>query len=70
MGVTVLKLGGSLLDLADLPDRLRSVIKMLGDNGPLLVCGGGDAADLVRRWHEHHALTKSSRTGWRWIRSG
>ena len=56
MGVTVLKLGGSLLDLADLPDRLRSVIKMLGDNGPLLVCGGGDAADLVRRWHEHHAL--------------
>lgn len=56
MGVTVLKLGGSLLDLGDLPDRLRSVLTMLGDDRPLLVCGGGDAADIVRRWHETHGL--------------
>ncbi len=56
MSVTVLKLGGSLLDLGDLPDRLGSVFKMLDDDRPLLVCGGGDAADVVRRWHETHAL--------------
>lgn len=54
--VAVLKLGGSLLDLTDLPDRLRSVFTMLGDDQPLLVCGGGDAADVVRGWHVAHAL--------------
>lgn len=56
MNVTVLKLGGSLLDLGDLPVRLRSVLKLLGNDQPLLICGGGDAADIVRRWHETHAL--------------
>lgn len=56
MGVTVLKLGGSLLDLGDLPTRLRAVFAKLDGDQPLLVCGGGDAADIVRRWHETHAL--------------
>lgn len=56
MSVTVLKLGGSLLDLGDLPTRLRAVFAMLDSGRPLLVCGGGDAADVVRRWHETHAL--------------
>lgn len=56
MGITVLKLGGSLLDLGELPMRLRAVFKLLADDRPLLVCGGGDAADVVRRWHETHAL--------------
>lgn len=56
MSATVLKLGGSLLDLCDLPVRLREVFKLLGGDQPLLVCGGGDAADVVRRWHETHAL--------------
>lgn len=56
MSVTILKLGGSLLDLGDLPNRLRSVFKTLGNDRPLLVCGGGDAADIVRCWHETHAL--------------
>lgn len=56
MSVTVLKLGGSLLDLGDLPTRLRAVIAKLDGDRPLLVCGGGEAADVVRRWHETHAL--------------
>lgn len=56
MRVTVLKLGGSLLDLADLPDRLRAVFAMFDGDWPLLVCGGGEAADIVRRWYETHAL--------------
>lgn len=58
MSVTVLKLGGSLLDLRDLPDRLGSAFKMLDGDQPLLVCGGGDAADIVRRWHETYALNE------------
>lgn len=56
MSVTVLKLGGSLLDLADLPDRLRAAFARLDGDRPLLVCGGGGAADIVRRWHETHTL--------------
>ncbi len=56
MSVTVLKLGGSLLDLGDLPVRLRAMLKTLGNDRPLLVCGGGDATDVVRRWHATHAL--------------
>lgn len=58
MPVTVLKLGGSLLDLGDLPTRLRAVIAKLDGDRPLLVCGGGDAANIVRRWHETHALAE------------
>ena len=58
MSVTVLKLGGSLLDLGDLPDRLGSVFKMLDGGQPLLVCGGGDAANIVRCWQETHALNE------------
>ena len=56
MSVTVLKLGGSLLDLADLPDRLRAVFAKLDGDQPLLICGGGDAANVVRRWHDAHGL--------------
>lgn len=56
MSVTVLKLGGSLLDLGDLPIRLRAIFAKLDGGRPLLVCGGGDTADVVRRWHEAHAL--------------
>ncbi len=57
MSVAVLKLGGSLLDLAGLPDRLRAVMAMLASDRPLLICGGGMAADVVRQWHDAHALS-------------
>lgn len=56
MGVSVLKLGGSLLGLADLPDRLRAVLARLDGEQPLLICGGGAAADVVRQWHATHRL--------------
>lgn len=53
MSITVLKLGGSLLDLTDLSARLQAVFASLKeDEGPLLISGGGDAADIVRRWHQ------------------
>ena len=56
MSVAVLKLGGSLLDLVDFPDRLRAVWSMLDGDQPLLICGGGAAADVVRQWHATHGL--------------
>ncbi len=58
MNVAVLKLGGSLLDLGDLPDRLRAVLALLDGDWPLLICGGGVAADVVRGWHDSHGLSE------------
>ena len=58
MSVAVLKLGGSLLDLGDLPDRLRAVFAMLDGDWPLLICGGGVVADVVREWHDAHGLSE------------
>ena len=49
----VAKLGGSLLDPPDLPDlvtRLESVLGHRGGDRPILVVGGGQGVDLVRRW--------------------
>ena len=52
MSIAILKLGGSLLDLPDLSVRLQSVFANLDGDRPLLICGGGEAADIVRRWHD------------------
>jgi aspartokinase-like uncharacterized kinase len=58
----VFKLGGRLLDLPDLTERLRTLIQQTSAK-PLLVVGGGAAADLVRRWETIHCLD-SSTTHW------
>lgn len=63
MPVTVLKLGGSLLDLPDLATRVRGVLKQLSGDKPLLICGGGEAADLVRHWHERFEFSEE-RSHW------
>lgn len=52
----VYKLGGSLLDLPDLADRLRAVWQNYADSPVLLVVGGGTAADVVRDWDRTHQL--------------
>ena len=51
----VVKLGGSLLDLPDLAQRLDQLRPEWGPR-PLLVVGGGAAADLVREWDRQHQL--------------
>ncbi len=56
MSVAVLKLGGSLLDLPDLAVKVRQVLNHLHGDLPLLICGGGAAADLVRQWHRDFQL--------------
>ncbi len=63
----VFKLGGSLLNLPDLTERLLAVIRQTSAK-PLLVVGGGAAADLVRRWETIHRLD-SSTTHWLAIRA-
>ncbi|HAH48222.1 MAG TPA: hypothetical protein DCM07_25900, partial [Planctomycetaceae bacterium] len=56
MKICVLKLGGSLFDLPDLKDRLSEFLGQLTDCRPLLICGGGRSADLVRHWDALHQL--------------
>lgn len=45
--VTVVKLGGSLLTLPDIPDRLCRLLEAT-DGLPLLIAGGGGLADQIR----------------------
>lgn len=55
----VLKLGGSLLDLPDLPDRFNRYVDFLHEQQPcrvLLVVGGGVAADAVRDYDRRFQL--------------
>ena len=54
--VTVWKVGGSLLTLPDLPERLETAMTAAAALKPLIVVGGGDTADLVRRWDRIHGL--------------
>lgn len=55
----VIKLGGSLLDLSDLPDRFNRYRQFLSEQGEqhlLLIVGGGDAADAVRHYDKQYNL--------------
>jgi 5-(aminomethyl)-3-furanmethanol phosphate kinase len=52
----VVKVGGSLLSLPDLADRLRKMFAVLNADRIFVVCGGGQAAELVRNWDLLHRL--------------
>jgi aspartokinase-like uncharacterized kinase len=56
MQVVVYKLGGSLLDFADLPARLTELVASRPAHLPIFVCGGGASADIVRAWDKLHDL--------------
>ncbi len=65
MSTIVYKLGGSLLDLPDLPRRLHALLSqpfpffathVAKKFNRLVVVGGGPLADAVRRWDRTHAL--------------
>ncbi len=53
----VFKLGGSLLSLPDLPQQLERLRSPSPMGRPLIVVGGGAAADLVRDWQTVHSLS-------------
>jgi len=52
--VQVVKLGGSLLGWPETPDRLAKLLSDASVSRPLLIVGGGRAADIVRDWHKLH----------------
>jgi aspartokinase-like uncharacterized kinase len=54
--IEVVKVGGSLLDWPRLPDRLRGLLTPREGTRPVLVAGGGGAADVVRRLDAAHGL--------------
>ena len=56
MRTVLVKVGGSLLTLSDLPDRLRAMIAHIAADRIMLLVGGGRAADVVRHWDETHCL--------------
>jgi len=56
------KIGGSLLELPDLVRRLDTLRSQWGPR-PLLIVGGGLAADLVRAWDQQHQL-REERSHW------
>lgn len=53
----MLKLGGSLLSLPDLFERLGNLIALLGPHSALIITGGGAAADLIRRLDQQMKLS-------------
>lgn len=50
MPISVMKVGGSLFDLPGLGDRLQYLLAQLNGSRPLLISGGGRAANVVRDW--------------------
>ena len=56
MQTVLVKVGGSLLTLSDLPNRLRAMIDNITADRVILLAGGGRAADVVRNWDETHGL--------------
>ena len=52
----VVKLGGSLLDWPDFPDRVRVVLRFFAAYPCIVVVGGGKSADVVRALDSAHAI--------------
>ena len=57
---TILKIGGSLLDLPDLTQRMLKLIDGHAISDVIVVTGGGSTADRVRQWDEQFGLDASS----------
>ena len=56
----MIKLGGSLLDLPRLTERVGGVVDSLGQCRPLLLIGGGRGADAVRQFDKLHGLDEAA----------
>ncbi len=54
--IVLVKIGGSLLAWQNLPKRLRAYLDGLGKAAPVLVVGGGGAADFIRSLDSVHQI--------------
>jgi aspartokinase-like uncharacterized kinase len=61
--VRIVKVGGSLLELPDLAERLRTWLNAQPPLTNVLLAGGGALADEVRRWDERFQLGQT-RSHW------
>lgn len=59
MSDIVLKIGGSLLGLPDIVDRVLALANQCGDDEVCVVVGGGEVADVVRDFDQRFGLTES-----------
>lgn len=57
--VTIVKVGGSLLERADLADRLRRWFEGEPAARHIFLPGGGPLVDEVRRWHAKYPIEES-----------
>ena len=60
MPLVIVKLGGSLLSLPDLADRIRRLLAHQPNDRILIVVGGGAATDVVRDWSRQHSLSEET----------
>jgi len=58
--VHVVKLGGSLLGWSETPERLAELLSRADLSRPLLIVGGGLAADSVRDWQRIHRFDEAT----------
>jgi aspartokinase-like uncharacterized kinase len=54
----IFKLGGSLMTLPGLAEKLQFVLRERPNDPCLIIAGGGDSADIVRRWSQVHELSE------------
>lgn len=57
--LTVVKVGGSLLDWPELPRALSAWLACQPSGSSLLICGGGNLCEAVRQADQIHALDES-----------
>jgi aspartokinase-like uncharacterized kinase len=58
--IRVVKVGGSLLDMPDLPERLRSWLAAQPRAHNVLIAGGGPLVEQVRTWHRETGVDETA----------